>query len=160
MRGTGQMPPLASTVLDTNAIHLLSSWITNDLTRFQSFADWQTARFGSTTAPNAAPAADADNDGANNLLEYLTGTDPMAGGDEWGISVRRSGNSVEISFAQIANLGLQVEWTLSLSPPVVWQPLDVPGNSPSYPPNTFTASISDPISGAPFKYYRVRVIEP
>ena len=75
------MPPLDSTVLDTNALNLLSSWITNDLPQFQSFADWQIAHFGSTNAPNAAPDADPDNDGANNLLEYLTGTDAMTGGD-------------------------------------------------------------------------------
>ena len=30
-RGTGQMPPLATSVLDTQAIGLLSRWITNDL---------------------------------------------------------------------------------------------------------------------------------
>ena len=30
-RGTGQMPPPASSVLDTQAISLLSRWITNDL---------------------------------------------------------------------------------------------------------------------------------
>jgi len=159
-RGSGQMPPLDSTVLDTNAIALLSSWITNELPRRQSFADWQIAQFGSTNAPNAAPGADADNDGANNLLEYLTGTDPMTGGDAWGINVRQSGNAVEISFPQIAGLGFQVEWTRGLSPPVVWQPLDVSGNRPSYSPTNFTATISDAITGTPFKYYRVRVLEP
>ena len=31
VRGPGQMPPLASSVLDTEAINLLSAWITNDL---------------------------------------------------------------------------------------------------------------------------------
>lgn len=31
MRGPGQMPPLASSVLDTEGIELLSRWITNDL---------------------------------------------------------------------------------------------------------------------------------
>ena len=30
-RGSGQMPPLDSTVLDTNAIHLLSAWITFEI---------------------------------------------------------------------------------------------------------------------------------
>ena len=87
----------------------------------------------------------------------------MTGGDAWGIDVRHSGNAIEISFAQIANLGFQVEWTPDLSPPFVWQPLDVPGNHPSYPPTNFTATISDAIdtiSGTPFKSYRVRVFEP
>jgi len=92
-------------------------------------------------------------------LEYLTGTDPLTG-DAWGINVRQSGNTVEISFPQIANLGFQVEGTPGLSPPVVWQPVNVSGNRPYYSPTNFTATISDAITGTPFKYYRVRVLEP
>ncbi len=84
----------------------------------------------------------------------------MTGGDAWGINVRQSGDDVAISFPQIANLGFQIEWTPGLSPPVVWQPLDVPGNRPSYLPTNFTATISDAIAGTAFKYYRVRVFEP
>ena len=74
--------------------------------------------------------------------------------------MRQSGNAVEISYPQIANRGFQVEWARSLSSPVLWQPLDAPGNRPSYPPTNFTATISDAIDDAPFKYYRVRVFEP
>ena len=159
-RGSGQMPPLDSTVPDTNALNLLSSWITNDLPQFQSFADWQIAHFGSTNAPDAAPDADPDNDGANNLLEYLTGTDAMTGGDAWGMRVRQSGNAVEISYLQIANRGFQIEWTPSLSPPVVWQPLAVSGNRPSYPLTSLNTTISDAITDTLFKYYLVRVFEP
>jgi len=84
----------------------------------------------------------------------------MTGGDAWGMKVRQSGNAVEISYLQIANRGFLVEWTQSLSAPVVWQPLDVSGNRPSYPPTNFTATISDAIRGTPFKYYRARVFEP
>ena len=159
-RGPGQMPPIASNVLDTNAVALLTAWITNGLANYQSFVEWQVANFNSTNAPNAAPEADPDNDGGNNYLEYLTGTDPMTNGDAWGINVRQSDSTVEISFLQIANLGFLVEWTLDLSTPVDWQPLDVSGNRPFYSPTSFTATISDAISGTPFKYYRVRVFEP
>ena len=84
----------------------------------------------------------------------------MTGGDAWGINVRQSGNTVEISFPQIANLGFQVEWTPGLSPPVVWQPLDVSANRLFYYPTSFTTTISDAIASTPFKYYRVRVFEP
>jgi glucose/arabinose dehydrogenase len=160
IRVPGQMPPIASTVLDTNAMALVTAWITNGLANYQSFPDWQAANFGSTNTPNAAPDADADADGANNTLEYLTGTDPMTGGDAWRINVRHAGTAVEISFPHIANLGFLVEWTPGLSPPIVWQPLDVAGNQLFYSPVTFTATISDAITGTPFKYYRVRVFEP
>jgi len=63
IRGPGQMPPIASALHDTNAINLVSEWITNALANYQSFADWQIAKFVSTNAPSAAPDADADNDG-------------------------------------------------------------------------------------------------
>lgn len=37
---------------------------------------WQIQYFGSITAPQAAPGADPDGDGFNNLQEYLAGTNP------------------------------------------------------------------------------------
>jgi len=40
-----------------------------------TYADWRT-RFFSTTTPLAAPTDDADEDGAENLLEYAMGTHP------------------------------------------------------------------------------------
>ena len=50
-RGPGQMPPLDSTIVDTQAVALVSAWITNDLPAYQTFADWQIAFFNSTNAP-------------------------------------------------------------------------------------------------------------
>jgi hypothetical protein len=41
-------------------------------------AAWQTTRFGSTTSPQAAWAADPDNDTLSNLLEFALGGDPLA----------------------------------------------------------------------------------
>ncbi|HEY9074476.1 MAG TPA: hypothetical protein VIN67_10135, partial [Desulfobaccales bacterium] len=37
---------------------------------------WQIQYFGSISSPSARPDADPDHDGANNLQEYLAGTDP------------------------------------------------------------------------------------
>src|SRR5205823_6620392 len=42
--GALRMPPLASTLLDTNAINLLSAWITNDLPSWHTFPDSQVAQ--------------------------------------------------------------------------------------------------------------------
>lgn len=39
---------------------------------------WRLPRFGSTEPPASAPAADADNDGLANILEYAFGGDPLA----------------------------------------------------------------------------------
>jgi hypothetical protein len=38
---------------------------------------WQNLYFASYTVPEAAPGADPDNDGFNNLQEYVTGTHPL-----------------------------------------------------------------------------------
>ena len=157
---TLQRPSLDSTLLDTDAINLLSAWITNGLANYRSFADWQFAYFNSTNALDAAPDADPDGDGTRNFLEYLTGTDPLTAGDAWKINVRQTGDTVEISFLQIANRGFQVESASSLAMPISWEPLDVPANRLWFSPTNFSATISDAITNAPFKFYRVRVVEP
>jgi mono/diheme cytochrome c family protein len=159
-RGSGQMPPLDSTVLDTNAINLLNTWITSQLAGYQSFADWQLTHFGSATTPDAGLDADPDADGAQNWLEYLTGTDPLSAQDVWDLSVRLRSGIIEIAFPQIANLGFQVEWTSSLTQPVVWQPLDAPGNSPAFPAANSTSAFEEPVSAETLRFYRVRVLQP
>jgi hypothetical protein len=75
------MPPLATTLLNTEAVNLLSEWITNGLAIYQSFADWQLAFFNSVDLPAAAPDADPDGDGAINQLEYLIGSNPLLPSD-------------------------------------------------------------------------------
>ena len=139
---------------------LLSGWITVNLPGYQSLTDWQTAHFGDAQAPGAAPEADPDGDGANNLLEYLTGTDPMSDAEAWKISVRLAGATVEISYRQIANRGFQVEWSADLTQPGSWRPLDVPGNRPFFPATNSTSIVTDVITSTPFRLYRVRVFEP
>jgi hypothetical protein len=62
-----------------NAINSVVGWPTNDL--FDANADglldaWQMHYFGSINSPTAAPAADPDGDGANNLNEFVNLTDP------------------------------------------------------------------------------------
>jgi hypothetical protein len=41
-----------------------------------SWEQWQLNHFGCTNCPQAAPTADPDGDGQNNLAEFLAGTDP------------------------------------------------------------------------------------
>ena len=45
-------------------------------TFFDPFAIWQFQNFGCTNCPQAAPTADPDGDGADNMAEYLAGTNP------------------------------------------------------------------------------------
>ena len=158
--GVGRMPPLASTVLDTNAIHLLSAWVTNDLPAYQSFADWQTARFGSTNAPNAAPDADPDSDRALNYLEYLTGTDPWLSSSAWSIAAQPSGNDIQIVYPQLANRGFEIQANSDLLSPAAWSPLDVPANAPFFSVSNRSAIVTDTTVATTNKYYRVRVFAP
>lgn len=157
--GTGRMPPFASSVVDSTAVALLSDWIMNVLPSSQSFAQWQAARFGSTSNPNAAPDADPDSDGAPNLQEYLAGRDPLNPADAWRAFIQRSNNSTLISFSQIANRRFEVQATTNLFDPASWKSLDVPGNALFYSRLTLDAKIQDPDPGAPMKFYRVRLFE-
>ena len=153
--GRDHMPPLATTVLNSQAIELLSDWITNGTAQYQSYVDWQMANFGSTNAPNAAPGADADDDGAINQLEYLTGTNPMLAGDGWGIRLMLAEAQAEIQFPRIANRGFEVQWTINLADPNSWQPLDVPDNEPLFSATNSTGTVPDQLINVPGKFYRV-----
>ena len=164
-RGALQMPPLCTTVVDTQGVALFAAWITNDLPRRQSFGDWQLAHFGSTSTAEAAPEADPDGDGACNDLEYLTGTDPQRGDDAWRISIRKASEGMQIWFPQIANRGFEVQWTTNLADRSSWQALDVPGNRPFFSgvDREFGVVDSDfnPLDErAPRRFYRGRVFEP
>jgi hypothetical protein len=152
----GRMPPLGSTVLDSQAIALMSRWITNDLVTYQSFADWQIAYFGMTNAPNADP----DADDAGNYLEYLTYTNPTNVLDAWRISAERSGSVVQIVLPRLANRAFEVQSSTNLLSPSAWQFLNVPENRPIISATNGLTRVPDAISNAPAKYYRARVFEP
>ncbi|MEO8426996.1 MAG: hypothetical protein ABI651_07790 [Verrucomicrobiota bacterium] len=158
--GREHMPPLATTVLNSQAIKLLRDWITNGLAKYQSYGDWQLANFGSTNALNAAPDLDADGDGAINQLEYLTGTNPLLAGDGWGIRLAVAETQAEIQFPRIANRGFEVQWTTNLVDPNSWQPVDVARNEPLISATSSTVSVQDQLTSAPRKFYRVRILEP
>ena len=158
--GPDHMPPLATSLVNTQALALLGAWITNDLPSYQTFPDWQLAHFGSTNAPNAAPTADPDGDRANNYLEYVTGTDPLDPASYWQISVQSTSNSIQILYPQLANRGFEVQAASNLSPPAPWVPLDLPGNEPFFSVSNRAGVLSDPAAGLTNRFYRVRVFTP
>lgn len=157
--GPGHMPPLATSVINTQAVELLANWITNDLTSYVSFATWQTNFFGTSTEPDAAPLADADGDRALNYLEYLTGTDPTNALSAWTISVAADSSSVNILIPQPANRGVEVQRATNLLTDS-WTPLNVPANAPFFPATNRTTTISDSATSTEPTFYRVRVFEP
>jgi glucose/arabinose dehydrogenase/mono/diheme cytochrome c family protein len=159
-RGPGQMPPIDSTVVDTQAVALISAWITNDLPAYQTFAQWQIAEFGSTNDPDAAASADPDTDGANNYLEYLTQTAPDDSLDFWAISADSSNGAARVIIPQIANRAFQVQFKTNVSIASPWLPLDVPGNEPFFSISNRTALVPDMVGNQATRFYRALVIEP
>jgi len=156
--GALRMPPLASNVIDTNSVNLVTAWISS-LTNYQTYAQWQLANFGATNAPLTGAAEDFDGDGLANFAEYLLGTDPTSASSAWGAGLTAGNGTAQITFPQIANRGFEVQFTTNLQPPVVWQTLDVPGNKPFMSSTNFQAVISDAMTNAS-RYYRIRVYEP
>jgi hypothetical protein len=155
-----KMPPLATTVVNAEAVNLLSEWITNGLANYQSFADWQLAFFGSTNLPAAAPEADPDGDGASNQLEYLTGSNPLLPRDAWKVGIQPKASSVQILFPRLANRAFEVQWTTSLQDANSWVALDQPDNRAFFSSTNGQAIIEDVTSPSSARFYRVRIYEP
>ncbi len=153
-----RMPFMGSVVPDTQALAVFGDWIANELQGFQTFADWQLVHFGGTNAPNGGAQADFDGDGAKNLLEYLTETDPTDPADAWGIGIERSGNNVNVVIPQVANRGFEVQWSTNLMSTSVWRFLNVPENCPQFSTSNRTHRVPDAVGADP-KFYRVRVYE-
>jgi hypothetical protein len=157
--GAGRMPPLGNSLLDTQAIQLVSRWITNDLIGYETFAQWQVSRFGSTNGTNAIATADPDGDRANNQLEYFSGTDPNVPGDGWSIGVERAGDTAEIVFPRIPNRGLEIQWSSNLVSTSSWRFLNIPENRPFFSSSNTPTRVPEALSNGPARYYRVRVYE-
>ena len=158
--GPNHMPPLATSVLNQEAIDLVSAWISGGSTNDVAYTDWQRSYFGATNAPGSAPGEDPDGDGANNQLEYLTGSNPLQAGDGWGIEIGAVNGAAAIDFTRIANRGFEIQWTTNISLSSSWQPLDVPGNEPVFGITNSQVRVQDTITDAQSKFYRVRVFEP
>ena len=160
VRGPGQMPPLSSTEVDEEAVALVSRWITEELPGYQTFTQWQTARFGSSSLPEAQATADPDGDGASNFTEYLTGTSPTVAAEFWGITLTRTADSVEIGFPVVANRLIEVQWSRDLADSAGWQFLAVPGNRPFCSATNGLMVLTDSLDASEARLYRARVSEP
>ncbi|HEX5221002.1 MAG TPA: PQQ-dependent sugar dehydrogenase [Verrucomicrobiae bacterium] len=158
--GPNHMPPLATSVINTQAVNLLAAWITNGLANYQSYPAWQMVYFGSTNAATVQQLADPDADGAKNYLEYLTGTVPTNAASAWGISVAPSNGNVQIIVPQVANRAFEIQRTTDLLNSNSWSPLNLPANAPFFPITNRTAIVEEPIQPGTPTYYRARVYEP
>jgi uncharacterized repeat protein (TIGR03806 family) len=152
------MPPLTTALLDTQAIALVSRWITNELPAYQTFSQWQIEHFGSTNAPAAQPGADPDNDRASNLGEYLNGTAPDNPASAWRVIIERNGPAVNVGCPSLLNRG--VEWQWASHPAGPWRFLDVPANRPFFGATNGVTRLSVALTNAFSTFFRARVFEP
>ena len=155
-----RMPPLGHTFVDVQAQTLLTRWINEELPGYRTFGQWQTNHFGSTNSPDAAANADPDNDGARNMLEYLTGTNPNASTSRWTIAAERSSNAVNVAFERVANRFFEVQISTNLTTNAsAWRALNVPENRPFAARSNAVHRVPDSPTNT-MRFYRVRVYEP
>jgi hypothetical protein len=154
------MPPLDSTLVDPRAVDLIIRWVTEDLVTYPTFAEWQIDHFGSTNAPSALPGADPDGDGASNYEEYLTDTNPNSAAEAWRLAIEKRGGDVLVSYPQLVNRGIEVQWSTDLTSKTSWQFLNVPQNRPFVSGTNGVVALRDDLTNGPVRYYRARVFEP
>ena len=159
-RGSIKMPPLGSTVVDTQGMAVVAAWITGHLTNYLTFADWQIQHFGSTTAELAQAEADADVDGTDNQTEYLLGLIPTNDTSAWFIGglVSTSGQP-GVTYERIAHRGFDVQASTNLLDPAAWRSLDTPANQAFYGATNEWVIVEDPATNEA-SYYRVRIQGP
>ncbi|MCS7091619.1 MAG: PQQ-dependent sugar dehydrogenase [Limisphaera sp.] len=159
-RGAGQMPPIASTVVDEEAVTLLQTWIREALPTRPRFEDWQQRHFIDPTSPEAAPAADPDADGEPNLVEFHVGSDPRDPTSRWSYELRRTpeGN-IQMQVWQPAHRAIRLFYTPSLAAPVPWTEVETPPEWSAFPQTARWLELTWP-SRMPAGFYRVGLESP
>jgi glucose/arabinose dehydrogenase len=155
--GPLHMPPLGTTVLNTQAIGLLGRWITNTLPQRTSFTNWASQQLASATDAERQPDSDPDRDGDSNEHEFLVGTLPNDATDRWRPQVLAGpGRSPTVRFLRKAHRDFRVETAEAMSGP--WTAVDHPTNRPRWTAADEVVEVPLPEAGTVF--VRVRVLSP
>ena len=158
VRGKDQMPPLASSVVDQNAIDLITAWIREDLPGYESYQQWADRHFAGQNGVDNSPEADPDEDGVTNYSEYLINADPMSRTNRFEVNMTLTNSNVSLSFTQPANRAILIDSTTDVTNPS-WEFLKIPDNFISFPAAGTSRTILDYMQSSQ-KFYRLRVIEP
>jgi len=141
--GFSRMPPIASNVLDSEAIAQIQDWIGTSLAARQNYAAWRVQKFGASGGGASGEAtANPDGDQANNQGEFLTGTEPDSGSSFPNATLTTDGNQITISLNVPADRLVWVETSTDL---VTWTRWNVSGNN-GLPGPAGVRSFTGPIS--------------
>jgi len=157
-RGSTQMPPIASHVVDDDGVALITAWV-NQLSGYQSYEEWSLAHAGELLAK----AEDRDHDSLNNEGEYLLGLNPLDSTENWRgleLTPQSASENPSISFDYLPNRSYRIYYTDHLNSP--WHFLNVPGNQVRYRAMGGTATFLDtsPPSTTGNRFYRIEVSGP
>jgi len=161
-RGSGQMPPLATSVVDPQGLQLLERWI-NQAAGQDRFETWRAQFFPDGALPDASPDADPDADGRKNRDEFLLRSSPLAADAPWLLRAERTAlQRVRLRFARPANRAVVVESAPSLHEPAVWsaafsQPETL--HELDFPSTASEVELEAPITSAA-QFFRARLIAP
>ncbi len=158
LAGTGlqRMPPLGTNERDLAAETLLTNWINSALPSRQSFAQWQTTHFSSTTVPNAQAGANPDGDAQNNDLEFQLSESPHVNNPPYLPLVSTASDMFSLTFAHPANRSVLVETSTDFQ---TWSLWNVPGNAPLFPAAAQQRTLSGPFDTTS-RFFRLRVSTP
>ena len=129
----------------------------NDPNAYDSDGDglpdsWELQYFSSVNDPQAAPNADPDGDGFNNLQEYLAGTNPLDPNSYLKIdSATVTGNTTTLSFTAVAGKTYTVLYRNNLNAGTWLKLADVPAQTSTGP-----ITVNDPTAGgSAARFYRL-----
>ena len=149
------MPPLASVLVDTQAVALVTAWI-QSLAGYQDYNSWSTVELGSIQPKDS----DFDVDGLNNYGEYLLQLDPDDPAQTWALqNPTFSNGQISVHVMNPAGLNVQVEWKSSLTNSQPWQLLQSNSNNLSFPASNQMKELMD-ASGDNHRIYRARLTAP
>lgn len=157
-RGTGQMPPLATEIVDPAGTALLERWI-RDASGRDTFDGWRRS-FLPDGDPLGAPGADPDQDQLANQDEFRLDQSPLAVNSAWQLTAEAlPDGKVRLRAPQPANRAVRFESRSVASPGSPWMAVEDPAAVPRFPAQPGEASVV--IEAAePARFYRAVVFAP